>query len=716
MSASLSLDERVEEIITGIDKAHYSSDDGSNVLVLRDETKLFLKTLEGYLYTRKAMDEKYLEVDALQELAKSDKISDGSDSGIFLLGKDGEKEFKPEYQQQTVESTTPVSNMEELYEVAKVTKEEFENIINHLCNQVRNDEDCEDEKEEIRITFAELKDRDRAQEKAADDYSKRNPGPSISWLFDIVRGCIEFTSNKQILKMVELIEGHPRIKIAQAKNRFATPTLTGYRDLNLHIQIQMPSEIRHTCEIQIHHIAIRQLEKQLNGHKFYEYFRSYFAGATGSLEDRLNDLRFISQGKLLSANVLNQLLDGSNEDEDRLKRLADLFEDQLCEYEWALKVHRRLLEIRKMKFGEEHSSLADSYHNMGGVLRRQGRLEDAMAIYEKSLKINTEKNLIEGEQSSVADTYNSMGGVLEGQGKLEDAMAMYEKSLEIKIKNLGGEHSSVAVTYSNMAIVLQGKGRLEDAMAMYEKSLKITIKNLGGEHSSVAITYSNMAGVLQGQGKLEDAMKTYEKSLEINIKNLGGEHSTVAITYNNMGLVLERQGRFEDAMAMYEKSLAIDIRNLGGEHSSVADTYNNMASVLEGQGKLEDAMAMYKKSLEINIENLGGDHSSVAITYNNMASVLGGQGKLEDAMAMYEKSLEINIKNLGEEHSFVAMTYSNMAFVLERRGKLEDAIATHQKALEIYRYTCGEGHPNVSLSMQKIAELEEARSESYCFR
>jgi tetratricopeptide (TPR) repeat protein len=627
-------------------KSKMQDSNNTKISELRSENKEFLHTIHKYLDCREKMDAKYLEVDELQTIAKFQLTTD---SGGIETDSDDKFEFKTEYQQHSIKAE-PVKTLQELYAAAKIIKPIYQDTITRIVDQV-----CEalgDQKDTVEVDFAPLKGRDRAQAKADDDYSKRNPGPCISWLFDIVRGSIKFSTCEQVAKFVELVQEDPSIHIVKAKNRFATPTLTGYRDLNLCIQVDTHQGFKHICEIQIHHGAIKFMDTQLKSHVHYEYFRSYFAGATDSLKDRLDDLKAISHCGAVDESFLHELLENST-DEVRLEKLGDLFRDQLCEYHWALEFYRKALEIKKKTLGEEHSDVANAYSNMAVVLRSQGKLDDAMELYRKALEIK--KKTLGEDHSSVAETYNNMGLVLlDSQGNLDDAMELHRKALEIKKKTLGEDHSSVAMTYNNMANVLKSQGKLDDAMELYWKALEIMKKTLGEDHPTVACTYNNMGLVLQSQGKLEDAMELHRKALEIYKKTLGEEHSSVASTYNNMASVLQSQGKLDDAMELYRKALEIKKKTLGEDHSSVADTYNIMANVFETQGKLDDAMELYRKALEIKKKTLGQEHSSVAVTYNNMANVLKRQGKLDDAMELLGKALKIKKKTLGEDHSSVA--------------------------------------------------------------
>jgi tetratricopeptide (TPR) repeat protein len=275
------------------------------------------------------------------------------------------------------------------------------------------------------------------------------------------------------------------------------------------------------------------MDTQLKSHVYYEYFRSYFAGATDSLKDRIDDLKSISHGGAVDESFLHELLENSTE-EVRLEKLGDLFRKQLCEYHWALELYRKALEIYKKILGEDHLDVANTYNNIANVMESHGKLEDAMELYRKALKIK-KKTL--GEEHSDG------------------------KALEIYKKTLGAEHPDVSMTYNNIANVMESHGKLEDAMELYRKALKIKKKTLGEEHSD-------------------------GKALEIYKKTLREEHPDVSMTYNNIANVMESHGKLEDAMELYRKALKIKKKTLGEEHWSVASTSNNMANV-ESQSKEE---------------------------------------------------------------------------------------------------------------------------------
>lgn len=345
---------------------------------LRKETKSFLKTLRNYLDCREQLKAEYMKVDKRQILAEYEVKTD---SGGIETHTEGH--FKAEYQQQSIHGE-PVKTLDELYKAAKKVQPVFNKIVQKLVKEICDS--CESRFEEVFTECSDLKGRKRATNKAEDDYGKRQPGPAVSWLYDILRGSVKLNSAAEVKQFVALMRKKKSIHIVKAMNRFQNPSLTGYRDLNIHFQICIKGKFKHICETQVHLKAIKDLDTDIASHKYYEYFRRYFAGATGSLTERLDDLKSISQGAMVDKTFLNDLLENST-DVERLERLANMFDRQLCEYDWALRVYGKLVEVQTRNLWATHPLMAGLYSNIADILQSKGSLEESLNTYEQSLEI-----------------------------------------------------------------------------------------------------------------------------------------------------------------------------------------------------------------------------------------------------------------------------------------------------------------------------------------
>jgi hypothetical protein len=168
-----------------------------------------------------------------------------------------------------------------------------------------------------------------------------------------------------------------------------------------------------------------------------------------------------------------------------------------------------------------------------------------------------------------------MADVLSQMGRPQDAMALYEESLRT-IQALG-DTRGVAVTQGSMADVLSQMGRPQDAMALYEESLRT--KKALGDTRGVAVTQGSMADVLRQMGRPQDAMALYEESLRT--KKALGDTRGVAVTQANYGQFLLSQGEADRAVTMLWEAYTT-LRRAG--YSADAGTMEQLLSMVKAQG------------------------------------------------------------------------------------------------------------------------------------
>ena len=672
------------------------------MVMIRQETQEFLNTLHQYLQCRQVLDDLYETVDSDHTLAQ---VILSTDSNGIQTG--GNERYKARYQQQSVQGKV-VSNLNQLYHAATKAQSVFENLIQQMVQDIGDTEDGDT----IQLKMATLKSKERAMEKAKDDYSQRNPLPSISWLHDIVRASVIFHSTDQIIACIHWLQDNSQIHIVKAKNRFATPDLTGYRDMNYHVQIVVPTKqnsFQYVCELQIHHGEMKRVEKELDSHQYYEYFRTYFAGSKDTLTERLDDLKLIGQGQNITSPFIHDLLTNCT-DAERLQRLGDLFCHQVSEYDLAYKLYKRCLELRQLQ--SDYYSTDKQYHitlcynNMAQVLNYQGKYDEAMKLLEG--RVDNDDSSNKKDTTEYADSYNNMAVLLKNQGKYEEALRLYQQALDIYIQSLGKDHPTISDCYNNMAIVYKNQGKYDQALQLYQKALEIRKNSLGVNHSAVSDSYNNMANVLKSQKKYQEAYQLYERALEIRKRSLGNDHPTIGDSYNNMAVVLTNQGKYKAALKYCQQALELHQRSLEKDHPTIGHSYKTMANIWYGQKKYHQALQYYQQALQIYKKSLGNDHPSVGDCYNNMAMVYKNQGNYQQAMKLNKEAIEILQNSYGPHHPRVGDSLVNMASILANQGNYSEAIQYYQKAFYIRRRLLGTNHPDVIDLQQKIQSMSSS--------
>ena len=122
-------------------------------------------------------------------------------------------------------------------------------------------------------------------------------------------------------------------------------------------------------------------------------------------------------------------------------------------YDEAFSHHSKSYEIRLKRFQGEHNEPAsDSLNELGLVMHLQGRIDEALQNFQKSLNI---RQLVAGEFSiKVADSYNNLGNVHFDQGELEKAYESHNKCYNIYLKCLAPNDLRIALSLNNIGRVL----------------------------------------------------------------------------------------------------------------------------------------------------------------------------------------------------------------------------------------------------------------------
>lgn len=232
------------------------------------------------------------------------------------------------------------------------------------------------------------------------------------------------------------------------------------------------------------------------------------------------------------------------------------------------------------------------------------------------------------------------------QGKLLEAMDMYEKGLAECIDSFGSRSLEVAEMYSSLAAFCKSQGKLKPALDFFMKALFLRRDRHGAIHRSVAESCSGAASCYYLLGKVEKATELYEKSEEIYLKcDIKGQSSDCvrldfAMTLFLLARCYRTKHRFNDALELNQKTLAIRLALLGDSHQLTAASYSNVAVSYVDVGRVAEALEMLKKALEIRM-TFGPEHPTLHCTYALMASCYKKLNEEKDAKRCMELALQL---------------------------------------------------------------------------
>lgn len=233
-----------------------------------------------------------------------------------------------------------------------------------------------------------------------------------------------------------------------------------------------------------------------------------------------------------------------------------------------------------------------AYNNLGNGQRDLGRLDAALASFDRSIALRPD----------FADAHNNRAIVLRDLGHLDDAVASFDRAIALK--------PDYAEAQNNRGIVLQMLKRADEAAASF--SAAIALK------PNYAEAHNNRGNLAKDAGNLEAAIADFDKALLLR--------PDYATAFYNRGIALQELRRFDRALSSFDKAVALN--------PDYAEAYNNRGLVLQELQRIDDAIANFARAIALM--------PNYAEAHLNQSLCLLQAGRLEEGWQPYEwrKKLE----------------------------------------------------------------------------
>jgi tetratricopeptide (TPR) repeat protein len=169
------------------------------------------------------------------------------------------------------------------------------------------------------------------------------------------------------------------------------------------------------------------------------------------------------------------------------------------------------LEAAKAAAAEKDPNLNLILARLGDAYDAAGRPDDAANAYKQAI-----------EQKPSAAYYNNLGGILGRAGKIEDAMAAFQKSAELDPQN-------AAQAYRNGGITLYNVGKMKEAVEPLKKATELDPKNAQAWYLLGAALVGSMDYKKVGD-KMEvivqpGTVEAYQKAVELDPNGTYGQQA-----------------------------------------------------------------------------------------------------------------------------------------------------------------------------------------------
>ena len=340
----------------------------------------------------------------------------------------------------------------------------------------------------------------------------------------------------------------------------------------------------------------------------------------------------------------------------------------------------------------------------GDVLRRTGKREEAVQLFETALKGQDVSDSLPVVYA-LAETYEEML-------QFDKAVSTYEDALASIVNPDGtvgareGEKQAAEVVLQRIGVAYRVAGKRDKAMETFERMKKVvgkdrpradqlmvdTLINEGKYKEALAAATDAAARFpdersfklykAQSAGRLGD-VTTADATLKSMLKN-GPEDADVYLFWSSVQLDANQVKEAEESA---RKAVTLDPNDVG--------PLVTLASVQDREKKYKESEATLRKALEIDPDN--------ATVLNNLGYFLADRNeRLADAEALIRRAVNIEPTN----GSFL----DSLGWLLYRQGKLTEA----QKYLEqavIYQQRSATIHDHLGDLYKKQGQTDKARAK-----
>lgn len=237
------------------------------------------------------------------------------------------------------------------------------------------------------------------------------------------------------------------------------------------------------------------------------------------------------------------------------------------------------------------NNYAEAYHNLGVLLKRTSKTEEAIAAYKSAIKL----------RPNYESAWYNLGLAYRAQANNSDAIAAYEKAIVI--------NPLATKSMYNLALLYSDLNQDAQAMNLWEKIIDVD--------PDYAKAWYNLGLNHQKKGRYQESIDIYAQMLE--------RFPNYAKAWYNKAIALKELGLYEEAISAYE--LAIE------HEPAFLAAWKNLGALEARQGNIDRAAEVFAQAVDL-------DPSDPEMRYN-LALQLNAQGEPREAAIQLNKAINM---------------------------------------------------------------------------
>jgi tetratricopeptide (TPR) repeat protein len=299
-----------------------------------------------------------------------------------------------------------------------------------------------------------------------------------------------------------------------------------------------------------------------------------------------------------------------------------------------------------------------------------------------------------GRSVDSAETRNNLGLLLWKRGRLDEAGAMLREACDIRREALGAQSPELASSLNNLGVVLRDQRKTDDAKAALTEALTIQRSALPATHPDTAVTINNLGSIETLLGNHAEAEKLYRDAAD-RARQLSTDSVDLARYLNNVGESLRLQGKLAEAAESHRQALAIRRARLESRRKlaspanpEVIESLEQLAVTLRQMNDSAGAEPLYREALVLarqlgpeNYPDLDRAVYAVALFVLDQGKIDGPEGAevlAHEALALGERTRPHDDENIGFQNLLLGR-------IEMETGRLDAALPRLRRAVQIFR-------------------------------
>ena len=349
-----------------------------------------------------------------------------------------------------------------------------------------------------------------------------------------------------------------------------------------------------------------------------------------------------------------------------------------------------------------HPELESAVVNLGSVLSREGKLDEAKPLLDEGLALS--RKLFGDNHPETARAEINLAMAQSRSGDFAGAEALLNAALTAQNSSLGSRHTDVAATLNNLGSIETSRGELAAAEQHTRQAQEIWRALNLVRHPRALDTDSNLAIVLIERNKLIEAQQLLQTSLELRRAVLGPEHPTVPATLNRLGVVAREQGHYDEAVRLHRDALALVEKTQSGDAPEALYTQH----LLDQTACLRDgaaAVADYRALMDSLRAKLPPAHPRRAESEIDFAQCALLAGNVAEAEKTAKLEFDRRAATLGEHNFRAADVRAVLGEAESMQGESDAARRDLGAAIVDLEATRGPDHPRVRAAAAALARV-----------